>query len=71
MESMFKLLHNASLIANVERTLNDFMDKGVTLYVKNPDGTLLRLQPGMQIISMEMSSSVSDENLQEDLNEPS
>lgn len=69
MEGMFKLLHNASLIANVERTLNNFINKGVTLYVKNPDGTLLRLQPGMQIISMEISSSGSEEISQEDLHE--
>ena len=69
MEGMFRLLHNASLIANVERTLNDFINIGVTLYVKNPDGTLLRLQSGMQIISIEMSSSVSEETSQEDLHE--
>lgn len=69
MEGMFRLLHNASLIANVERTLNDFINKGITLYVENPDGTLLQLQSGMQIISMEMLSSGSEEISQEDLNE--
>ena len=69
MEGMFRLLHNASLIANVERTLNDFINKGITLYVENPDGTLLQLQSGMQIISMEMLSSGSEEISQGDLNE--
>lgn len=58
---MLGVFHNTSLLNSVERTLNNFLDDGTALYAKNPDGTLMELQPGVQIVSMKIMVEVEDD----------
>lgn len=48
------LTHNARLIEQTERVLQEFAEsEHCYIYIKNPDGSRLKLQPGCKIESYE------------------
>ena len=53
MNPLFGMLHNAMLLCNAENTINRLLENGMTIYLKNPDGTQIKLKPGLQLISLE------------------
>ena len=51
------MLHNAMLLCKAEKIINSLLESGMSIYFKNPDGTQVKLKPGMQMISMEVTES--------------
>ena len=59
MNALGTLIHNGSLIRRSEQILNDYLDLNkenhkTCLYIENPDGTCIRLQPGFKIKDYEI-----------------
>lgn len=54
MNAMSGMIHNAFLVAEAEKTINRCLENGMYIYLKNPDGTQIKLQPGMGFITMEI-----------------
>lgn len=54
MNAMSGMMHNALLIAEAERTINKCLENGMFIYLRNPDGTQIRLRHGMGFITMEI-----------------
>lgn len=49
------LAHNGLIVRNVERTLQQIVEnENCVLYLVNPDGTKVRIQPGCKIEDYEM-----------------
>lgn len=58
MSAFSMLCHNGNLIREAEEMLNSFLDINsknhkTYLYVENPDGTRVALQPGFKLIDLE------------------
>lgn len=51
------MVHNAMLLCEAEKMINSLIESGMSIYLKNPDGTQVKLKPGMQMISMEVTES--------------
>lgn len=47
-DTMFVGLHNEVLFRNAEKTIKSFAENG-KVWIKNPDGSTLVLQPGFQM----------------------
>lgn len=54
MNAFAGMIHNAMLIADAEKTINQCLANGMLIYLKNHDGTQIKLQPGMGFITMEI-----------------
>ena len=59
-------IHNLGLIAKAEQLVNNFLDNGDFVYVQNPDGIYLKLQPGVQFIAVTGLGFVVDKDDKED-----
>mgnify|MGYP003499817319 FL=1 len=54
MNSIAALAHNANIISKAQTFINNFLKgKNTMLYVINPDGSLMEIQPGCTLLSME------------------
>lgn len=49
------MVHNAMLLCKAERLINTLLENGMSIYIRNPDGTQVKLQEGMQMFSLEVS----------------
>lgn len=49
------MVHNAMLLCKAERLINTLIENGISIYIRNPDGTQVKLQEGMQMFSLEVS----------------
>lgn len=56
-----RMMHNVMLLCEAENTINNLIDNGMSIYLKNPDGTQIKLQNGMHL----MSAQVVEEEEQE------
>lgn len=59
MNALSTLVHNGSLVRQAEKMLNSMIDSNtedhqIYLYIENPDGTTIRLQPGFKIKDYEL-----------------
>lgn len=55
------LNHNYRLIKEAERTIQEMAEvKGCYLYLNNPDGTRIRIQPGCTIESYEIKALIHE-----------
>ena len=48
------MMHNAMLLANAEGIINGLLKNGMTICMKNPDGTQVALKQGVKFFSMEL-----------------
>ena len=54
MDSTISAIHNANLISKAQTFINSFLKKKNSMvYVINPDGSFMELQPGCSLLSME------------------
>lgn len=53
-----KLAHNGELIRKAEKYLNDALDgrTNTRIWIKNPDGTIIKLEHGFKIHDVEIES---------------
>lgn len=51
--AMMGLDRGGRLINQAERIINDAIESGTAVYIENPDGTKIRLQEGVKILSYE------------------
>ena len=49
-----EMMHNAMLLAKAEGIINGLLKNGMTICVKNPDGTQVALKQGVKFFSMEL-----------------
>lgn len=49
------MVHNAMLLCKAERLINTLLENGMSIYIRNPDGTQVKLKAGMQMFSLEVS----------------
>lgn len=47
-------MHNAMLLAKAEGIINGLLKNGMTICMKNPDGTQVALKQGVKFFSMEL-----------------
>ena len=48
------MMYNAMLLAKAEGIINGLLKNGMTICVKNPDGTQVALKQGVKFFSMEL-----------------
>ena len=48
------MMHNAMLLTKAEGIINGLLKNGMTICVKNPDGTQVALKQGVKFFSMEL-----------------
>lgn len=61
MNAFTALMHNGNLVNRAEKILQDMAkNPNCYLYLKNPDGTRIRIQPGFQIESFEYAVVARD-----------
>lgn len=61
MNAFLALYHNGCLIRQAESILqNSAQNPNCYLYLENPDGTRVRIQPGCKIIDFEYAVAYSD-----------
>lgn len=61
MNAFTVLMHNGNLVNRAEKILQDMAKKpNCYLYLKNPDGTRIRIQQGCQIESYEYVALIKD-----------
>jgi hypothetical protein len=48
------MMHNAMLLAKAEGIINGLLKNGMTICMKNPDGTQVALKQGVKFFSMEL-----------------
>lgn len=53
MNWLTEMVHNAMLICKAEEMINRCLANGMMIYLKNPDGTQIRLQQGISFITVE------------------
>ena len=44
-----RMMHNVMLLCKAENMINNLIDNGMSIYLKNPDGTQIKLQHGMHL----------------------
>jgi len=44
-------IHNLGLVADAEKLVNNFLDDDSVVYARNPDGSFLKLQKGVEFIA--------------------
>lgn len=67
MNALFALMHNGYVIHEAERALQKAVENDRTeIYVENPDGTRVRLQPGFKLIDFEWAPIITDKKMMED-----
>lgn len=49
------MVHNTMLLCKAERLINTLLENGMSIYIRNPDGTQVKLQEGIQMFSLEVS----------------
>ena len=49
------MVHNTMLLCKAERLINTLLENGMSIYIRNPDGTQVKLKAGMQMFSLEVS----------------
>lgn len=49
-----RMMHNVMLLCKAENMINSLIDNGMSIYLKNPDGTQIKLQQGMQLMSLQV-----------------
>lgn len=49
-----RIMHNVMLLCKAENMINSLIDNGMSIYLKNPDGTQIRLRQEMQLISLQV-----------------
>lgn len=49
-----KLMHNAMLLCKAEQTINNFLENGMIIYLKKPDGSRIKLQEGIELMAMQL-----------------
>ena len=49
------IVHNIMLNYPAETLNNTLLEHGMSIYLKNPDGTQVKLKAGMQMCSLEVS----------------
>ena len=54
MNRLQAMMHNAMLLAKAEGIINGLLKNGMTICVKNPDGTQVALKQGVKFFSMEL-----------------
>ncbi len=49
-----RMMHNVMLLCKAENMINSLIDNGMSIYLKNPDGTQIRSRQGMQLMSLQV-----------------
>ena len=49
-----KLMHNVMLLCTAEKTINNLLENGMVIYLKNPDGSRIKLQEGIELMAMQV-----------------
>lgn len=49
-----RIMHNVMLLCKAENMINGLIDDGMSIYLKNPDGTQIKLQQGMHLMSVQV-----------------
>ena len=49
-----RIMHNVMLLCKAENMINSLIDNGMSIYLKNPDGTQIRLRQEMQLMSLQV-----------------
>ena len=48
------LMHNEMLICRAEKIINSLLEAGLSIYLKNPDGSRIKLQEGIELMAMQI-----------------
>jgi hypothetical protein len=49
-----RMMHNVMLLCKAENMINSLIDNGMSIYLKNPDGSRIKLQEGIELIAMQI-----------------
>ena len=49
-----RIMHNVMLLCKAENMINGLIDNGMSIYLKNPDGSRIKLQEGIELIAMQI-----------------
>lgn len=62
------MMHNAMLLCKAEGIINGLLKNGMTICMKNPDGTQIALKQGVKFFSMELINNEETTEESEDEN---
>ena len=54
-------LHNHALVMKAEKLINNFIDDDCSVYAINPDGSYIKLQPGVKLTSISGLGIIKEE----------
>lgn len=52
--------HNINLVLESQKIINDFISNGGVICARNPDGTSLKLQEGVEFVAIEPWDATDD-----------